>query len=220
VRTLVVSPHPDDETLGCGGTLLRRRAEGVDTGWLIVTDMSVEMGWPAEAVQARSQELVRVAAAFEFSDVFNIGLPPERLDTVPARELVNKIGTAFKAFQPDEVLVPFRWDAHTDHKFVFDAVAACSKWFRYPFVRRVMAYETLSETDFGLSAPHAFQPNWFVDISDHVDRKVEIMSIYSSELGGFPFPRSAEAIRALAALRGAAAGARAAEAFQLLRHRE
>jgi LmbE family N-acetylglucosaminyl deacetylase len=129
------------------------------------------------------------------------------------------LSDAFQRFEPVEVLLPNRGDAHSDHRTVFDAAVACTKWFRYPTVRRVLAYETLSETDFGLSPGDAFQPNYFVDITTHLEAKLAALQLYESEMHEFPFPRSVAALRALAAIRGAASGFVAAEAFQLLRER-
>ncbi len=220
MKTLVVAPHPDDETLGCGGTLLRRAASGVEVGWLIVTGISEQNGWPAEQVSRRDAEIAQVAAEIGFTKVFNLRLPTARLDTLPLSELVMQFAAVFKAFQPDEVFLPHRADAHSDHRVVFDAATACTKWFRYPFVRRVLAYETISETEFGLDSGYTFHPNCFIDISGFLERKLEVMAIYQSELGVFPFPRSIEAVRVLAKLRGTASGFMAAEAFQLLRERE
>lgn len=94
-----------------------------------------------------------------------------------------------------------------------------TKWFRYPSVKRILAYETLSETDFGLGTDLGFRPNIFINIENYLEDKLRAMDIYASELGRFPFPRSDEAIRALATLRGAASGFQAAEAFELLRER-
>ena len=134
--------------------------------------------------------------------------------------MVAGISDVFKIFEPEEVFVPHPSDVHTDHRIVFDAAASCTKWFRYPSVKRVLAYETLSETDFGLCADdQGFRPNVFIDIEPFLDGKLQAMDIYASEVGVFPFPRSHEAIRALATLRGAASGFKAAEAFQLLRER-
>jgi LmbE family N-acetylglucosaminyl deacetylase len=219
VRTLVVAPHPDDEVLGCGGTLLRHRAEGQEVGWLIVTSVSEDYGWTPERVRSREAEIERVAAAFDFTQVFNLRFPSTQLDQIPAGDLVARFSEVFRDFRPEEVLLPNRDDAHSDHRASFDAAAACCKWFRYPFVRRVLAYETLSETEFALGPASPFQPNTFVDISAYLERKLEIMRIYASELEEAPFPRSAEAIRSLASLRGSTAGYAAAEAFQLLRER-
>jgi LmbE family N-acetylglucosaminyl deacetylase len=220
MRTLVVAPHPDDEILGCGGTLLRRASSGGELGWLIVTGISEKFGWPAEQVQRRDAEIAQVTAAIGFAQVFNLRLPTTQLDTLAMSELIRQFSSAFKTFQPEEVFLPHRADAHSDHRVVFDAAAACTKWFRNPFVRRVLAYETISETDSGLNSGCTFQPNYFVDVGEFLKRKLEILNIYQSELGTFPFPRSVEAIQALAKLRGSSSGFMAAEAFQLMRERE
>jgi LmbE family N-acetylglucosaminyl deacetylase len=218
-RVIVVAPHPDDETLGCGGTLLRMAQDGAQLAWLIVTSMSEEHGFAKERVNGRDAEIDRVAGLFGFSAVFRLALPTRKLDKIPMSDLVEQFSDVFRSFRPEQVFLPHRSDVHTDHRIVFDAGTACAKWFRHPSVRRVLAYETISETDFGLDAHTPFQPDYFVDISQFLENKLEIMSIYESELQEFPFPRSIEAIRALAMVRGAASGFNAAEAFQLLRER-
>ena len=216
MKTLVVAPHPDDELLGCGGMLLRRKAEGAYLGWLIVTGISQETGWSRAKVQQREEEIEQVSAGLGIDQVYNLGFPTTRLDTLPMGEVIQKFSEVFRDFEPEEVLIPHRGDVHTDHRVVFDAASACCKWFRYPSVRRVLAYETLSETGFGLDQVATFTPNVFVDISSFLERKIELLQIYKSELGKFPFPRSETAVRALAQYRGATAGFEGAEAFQLL----
>ena len=116
-------------------------------------------------------------------------------------------------------MIPHRGDVHSDHRIVFDAVTACTKWFRYPSVQRVLAYETVSETEFGLSKEQAFSPNYFVDISRFLTEKLRLMQIYESEISKPPFPRSVEVVKALAIWRGATSGYDAAEAFELLKER-
>lgn len=216
---LCIAPHPDDEVLGVGGTLLRRKAEGAKVAWLIVTGITVETGWSEKKVKQRADEVRRITEFFGFDEVFTLNFPTTQLDRVPMGDLVAGISEVFKTFEPEEVFVPHPSDVHTDHRIVFDAAASCTKWFRYPSVKRVLAYETLSETDFGLSVDQGFRPNVFVDIGPFLEGKLQAMEIYASELGAFPFPRSLEAIRALATVRGAASGFNAAEAFQLLRER-
>jgi hypothetical protein len=101
---------------------------------------------------------------------------------------------------------------------VFDAAIACSKTFRYPCIQRVYAYETLSETEFGMRTDDpGFRPNLFINISAYQDRKIEIMRLYKGEMGSFPFPRSEECMRAQSMLRGSQAGVCAAEAFMVLK---
>lgn len=219
MKTLVIAPHPDDETLGVGGTLLRRKSEKAKVAWLIVSGISVESGWSAEKVGERDDEIKRVGELFGFDETFVLDFPTTRLDQLPMSDLVAGISQVFKSFEPEEIFVPHPSDVHTDHSVVFHAVASCTKWFRYPHIKRVLAYETLSETDFGLGTDKGFCPNVFVDIEQFLDQKLRAMEIYKSEVGAFPFPRSHEAIRALAAVRGVAAGFKAAEAFQLLRER-
>ena len=218
-RVLCVAPHPDDETLGVGGTLLRRKSEGAVVAWLIVTNISTKSGWSEEKVKQRADEIERVKLLYEFDEVYSLNFYTAELDTIPMSELVEAFSGVFKEFEPTEVFVPHPADVHTDHRVVFNAVSACTKWFRYPSVRRVLAYETISESDFGLGTDQAFRPNVFVDIEQFVSKKMDVMNIYDSEVGEFPFPRSQEAILALAALRGAASGFKAAEAFELLRER-
>ena len=219
MKTIVIAPHPDDEVLGVGGTLLRRKAEGARIAWLIVTAISVKAGWSEERVKQRADEIRRITEFLGFDDVFELKFPTTQLDRVPMSDLVAGISSVFSSFAPEEVFVPHPSDVHTDHRVVFDAAASCTKWFRYPSVNRVLAYETLSETDFGLGTDQGFRPNVFVSSEPYLDDKLRAMDIYASELGEFPFPRSHEAIRALATLRGAASGFKSAEAFELLRER-
>lgn len=216
---LVLAPHPDDETIGAGGYLLRARAAGQAIHWLIVTEMRAADGWPHEKILRREGEIDRVAEAFGFASVTKLGFPTARLDTVPVAELVGAIGDAVRDIAPSVLLLPHRGDAHSDHAAVHDAGIACAKWFRYPSVRWTLAYETLSETDAALRRDEPFRTDIFVDITKHLERKLEITALFGDEIGAFPFPRSPEAVRSLAAVRGAASGSAAAEAFMLLRAR-
>lgn len=217
-RVLVVAPHPDDETLGCGGTLLRHKAEGDTLHWLIATKISEELGFSAQRVAQRDAEISSVAKAYGFDQVHFAGLNTMYLDTYPKKVLVDSISTVFAEVQPSVVYTPYRLDAHSDHEAVYDAVLSCTKSFRYPSIKSVRAYETLSETEFGIRPEGSgFNPNLFIDISDYLEKKIEIMSLYAGELAPHPFPRSSDAIRALATLRGSTAGCLAAEAFLSLR---
>tara|TARA_B110001450_G_scaffold256772_1_gene288621 strand:+ start:8922 stop:9590 length:669 start_codon:yes stop_codon:yes gene_type:complete len=218
-RLVVIAPHPDDETLGVGGTLLRRKSEGASIAWIIVTTMTAESGWSIEQINKRDDEIQRITQFYGFDEVYRLNFTTAQLDIIPMSDLVSAMSDAFKAFQPEEVFMPHPADVHTDHRLVFDAVSACTKWFRYPSVKRVLAYETLSETDFGLGTDQAFRPNVFVDIEKFFSKKLQALDIYASEVSDFPFPRSHEAIQALAMLRGAASGFKSAEAFELLRER-
>ena len=217
-KVLVVAPHPDDETLGCGGALLRHKAAGDRLHWLIVTGMSEAAGYSRERMAARAKEIAAVSKDYGFKSVRQLGLPPAGLDTLPLKRVIAAMGEAFAAVTPAIVYLPYYGDVHSDHKVVFAAGTACAKSFRRASVRRLLAYETLSETDYAVDPADApFKPNLFVDISKHLNKKLSIMKRYQGELGKFPFPRSEKAIRAAAAVRGAASGFKAAEAFMILK---
>lgn len=219
MKTIIVAPHPDDEVLGAGGTLLRRKAEGAKVGWVIVTSISTNSSFTDDKKRQRADEIARIAEFFNFDSTFELNFPTTQLDRIPMSDLVAAISAVFTSFKPNEVFLPHPSDVHTDHQVVFNAAASCTKWFRYSSVKRVLAYETLSETDFGLGLENTFRPNVFIDIEPYLEQKLSAMNIYASELGSFPFPRSHEAMRALATLRGAASGFKAAEGFELLRER-
>ncbi len=217
-RILVIAPHPDDETLGCGGTLLRYRIEGAEIHWLIVTEMPAGNVYSPARREARDREIGLVADAYGFASVDRLGFPAAGLEAASLDRLVGAISTVVKRIEPEILFAPFAGDAHSDHRATFAAVAASSKWFRNPSVRRILAYEVLSETDSAIDpTTTGFRPNVFVNVGATIDAKLRIARLYAGEMGEFPFPRSEPAIRALASVRGAAAGVEAAEAFMLLK---
>jgi len=199
VKTLIVAPHPDDELLGCGGTLLRRVSDGGTVAWLLMTTITQEKGWNTERIEQRALEIDKVRQGLRIADhhFYPLKFPSAELDQFSTRTLVGKISQVFSRFEPDEVLLPHPGDVHSDHRVTFEAASACTKWFRYPSIKRVMTYETLSETEFGLSPVESFKPNLFVNISEQIDHKLTLLEIYNSELGEHPFPRSLDAVRAL-----------------------
>ncbi len=215
---IVLTPHPDDETLGCGGTLLKHIKQGDKVYWLIITEMGE--GFVPEKKINRINEIKNVSNMYHFEKTIELGFETATLDKVPDMILINKISELFQEIQPNIIYVPYPSDIHSDHKAVFDATMACTKWFRYPSVEKVFAYETLSETDFTMNPDaNGFRPNVFVNIESHLEQKIIIMRNYESEISEFPFPRSEKAIRSLAYVRGAASGFEAAEAFMLLKER-
>jgi len=211
---LVVAPHPDDETLGCGGTLLRHLAEGDQVHWLIMTTITEAVGFSQHRVNSRTSEISKVASEYGFTSVHQTDFVTARLDTYPKADLVLSVAQHVNQLQPNIVYLPYANDIHSDHAAVFDAVASCTKSFRYPSIKKVRAYETLSETEFSISTSDlGFKPNLWIEISDFIDKKIKIMEIFEGEMSDHPFPRSEQNIRALATYRGATAGVVAAEAF-------
>ena len=217
-KVLIVAPHADDESLGCGGTILRHISEGDEVHWLLVTGMSEASGFTENQIKAREEEIIQVHARYGLAERYELYLTPARLETLPKGEIVNAISTIIKRVEPEIVYTVYRNDAHSDHEIVFDAVMSSTKSFRYPFIKRVLVYETISETDFGMKPEDGgFRPNVFNNISDFLEEKLNILDIFESEMGDFPFPRSRKVLTALSQLRGAQSNCEAAEAFMLIK---
>ena len=217
-KILVIAIHPDDETLGCGGTLLKYKHLGYEIHWLIATEITIEAGFSQERVDKRKQEIQKVNDLFSFDSTHFLGLPTMKIDQFSTSCLVTKIAKVFNNIKPNIIYMPFKSDIHSDHRCLFNAAFSCTKSFRFPFVKKVYMMETLSETEFAPSTKEdSFIPNSFIDISDFIERKIEIMRVFESEIGQHPFPRSEKNIRALAIYRGASSNCNYAESFMLLK---
>ena len=182
-----------------------------------MTTMLKECGFQEKKIISRQSEIESVVAEMEFSSATQLKFASTRLDTYPLSEIIAEVATIIDRFDVEKIYVPHRGDAHTDHFTTFNAVKACCKWFRFPTVKSVLSYETVSETDFSITKEDHFFPNKFVDITQHLEQKLKAISIYQDELGLPPFPRSKENLAALASLRGSQCGVRYAEAFCVLK---
>lgn len=217
-KALVVAIHPDDETLGCGGTLLKHKANGDEIHWMICTEIKEEGGFSCEVIESRNVEIEKVSNMYQFDSVHRLDFLTMQIDQYSVSELVGKVSTIINKVQPTILYLPFKSDVHSDHRIMFEAVFSCTKSFRYPSIKKIYMMETLSETEFALSTKEdSFVPNVFIDVTEHFARKQEIMSVFESEMGEHPFPRSFRNLEALATLRGATAGCEYAESFMLLK---
>lgn len=217
-KVLVVAVHPDDETLGCGGALLKHKANGDKTYWLIATDIKESEGFTHEFVNRREDEINKVSKMYNFDSIHRLGLSTMKVDEYTISKLIGDISMVINEVKPSIIYLPFKSDVHSDHRKIFEAAYSCTKSFRYPFIKKIYMIETLSETEFAPSTKEdSFIPNTFVDISEYMNKKIEIMKVFESEIAEHPFPRSEKNLRALATLRGATCGSEYAESFILLK---
>jgi len=215
---MVVAVHPDDETLGCGGTILKHINQNNKVHWMIATNMQEKYGYSKEAIDKRADEINRVKTAYPFESIVQLEIPTTQVDIFSMNELVRMISKPIIEIEPEEIYIPFKGDVHSDHRKIFEAVFSCTKIFRYPYIKKILMMEVLSETEFATSTiDNSFIPNFFVDISTYMDKKLEIMQIYQNELKTIPFPRSIENIKAQGTFRGSMAGCRLAESFMLIK---
>jgi LmbE family N-acetylglucosaminyl deacetylase len=219
---LVIAAHPDDEVLGCGGTIARHADSGRRVDVLIVAEGATSRGLERDREAHRSELSSLAEAGHEAGKILGassvelLDFPDNRMDSVVRLDLVKVVENAIRKHQPRTVLTHHSGDVNIDHRVLHDAViAACRPQPNHP-VKELLFFEVASSTEWRppLSA-QAFLPNWFEDISDTLERKLEALSAYASELREYPHPRSLHAVRALAQWRGATVGVRAAEAFHL-----
>ncbi len=219
MNVMVVSPHPDDETLGAGGTILKLKKQGDSVFWLNITDMSEEEGWDKKLVTHRQEQIKDVKRYYGFDGFYNLKLPPTKLTAMDEGSIIGKIKGVFEEVKPDWIILPGQYDAHSDHHVVYNCCMACAKSFRAPYIKRITTMEIVSETEFGFQK-EKFEPNFFVDITDELEGKIGAMKIYDTEIDQVPFPRSLDNIRAVASYRGGHIASRYAEAFSLLKQIE
>ena len=223
-RVLVVAAHPDDEVLGCGGTIACHADAGDQVHVLIVAEGATSRQQKRDRIKA-SGDLSGLAQAAQMAGsilgaagVELLDFPDNRLDSLDRLDLIKRIEECIDRHQPQVVYVHHAGDVNVDHRRLHESViTACRPTPGHP-VRRLLSFEVASSSEWQPpgSAP-AFQPNWFVDISDHWARKREALVAYASEMRPWPHARSLVAVEHLARWRGAQVGVEAAEAFCLLR---
>jgi len=214
MKVLVIAPHPDDEVLGCGGTIARLSRRGDEVHRLIVTDV-YEPDWSKAYRSQKAKEIRAAGKILGIRETVSLGFPTVRLDTVPQKDLNDAFTRVVQEVMPDLALIPHRGDLNRDHRVVFEsALVALRPGSGH--IRRILSYEVPSETEWG-SAIVPFVPDVYSDITATIGDKLRAMETYRTEAKEPPHPRSAEALRALARRRGSEILVPCAEAFSLVR---
>lgn len=215
---LVVAAHPDDEAIGCGGTIARWSSEGREVHLLFLADgetarAAAENG-EDDKILRRQEAAKRAAKLWGAMSVSFETLPDNRMDSVDLLDVVRRIEIAVLAQKPSTVLTHHGGDVNIDHRRVHEAtLAACRPQPGEP-VRRLLFFEVASSTEWRPpSSALPFVPNYYVDLSHHLDVKTAVLRVYAEEMRPFPHPRSIDALEALARWRGATVGVAAAEGF-------
>lgn len=219
MNILVVAAHPDDEALGCGGTIAGHAADGDAVHILFLADgVAARDSADTDAVEQRKEYARAAARILGAAETAFAGLPDNRMDTVALLDIVQVIENEIARLQPAIVYTHHGGDLNIDHRIAHQATLTACRPLPDAPVTAIYTFETLSSTEWGSQDSHAaFQPNRFIDISAHMDTKLAALDCYDGEMRPFPHPRSPEAVSALAQLRGSAAGVAAAEAFQIVR---
>lgn len=210
MNVLIVSAHPDDEVLGCGGTISRMASEGHVVQIAIVGIRHLKQNATGAALDLGAH-LNTWNSLFDHLD--------QRFDSVDFLDVVQWIEGVIKTTRPNLVYTHHTGDLNLDHAIVARAVLTATRPKPGSLIQEVRMFEVPSSTEWGFN--YAFKPTVFVDISPTVDLKMKTMvKYYHSEMAPFPHPRSEEALRATATRWGATVGVAAAEAFESVRRIE
>lgn len=216
-KILVIAPHPDDEILGCGGVMIKNVKAGNEVYVCIVTK-GMQPLFPIEDVEETRKAARDCHAAIGVVKTFFLEFPCVTLEECHRYELNDAILKVIREIQPDEVYIPHWGDMQKDHQLIADACMVAVRPKYFPQIRKVLSYETMSETAWNApSVQNEFIPNVFEDISDCLDEKLEALSYFKNQIADFPDSRSLGAIEALAKYRGALMHRNACEAFMLIR---
>ena len=221
-RVLIVVAHPDDEVLGCGGTIARLTNEkGIKAATLILgegitsRDLTRDTGKRKNELALLRENIYEANKAIGIESTFILDFPDNRFDSIALLDIVKEIEKVKLEFMPDTIFTHFSNDMNIDHAVTNKAVLTASRPMRDETVREVYAFEVLSSTEWNF--PLSFSPDYFVDISSSIIKKERAMSIYAGEIREFPHPRSIKGIELNATYWGMRMGVDKAEAFQTLR---
>jgi len=222
-KILIIAAHPDDEVLGCGGTMARLAAEGAEVHVVILANgLTARPGFDTakteEALRVHHERAVRAGKLLGASSTRVLGFPDQKLDTLPLLDITQAIEREIEKLQPDTVFTQHGGDLNQDHVITYRATLTATRPMAGHCVRRVYAYEAASSTEWAFQRfEPRFHPGVFFDIAGMLEKKIAAMQVYESEARAFPHPRSPEALRAMARRWGSVVGVDLAEAFELVR---
>ena len=216
-RVLVLAAHPDDEVLGMGGTIAVHAERGDEVRIVCVTDGSSTQ-YPGDTAlrERKNDEAFRAARELGVEDYVHLDLPDMRLDTIPHVEVNRVVEEHVRDFRPELVYTPHP-DVNRDHGALFDSVSVATRPIPGQPVRRLLTYAPTSSTEWTPAGRNWFVPNWYVDVTATIERKLAAFACYETERREYPHPRSDRALRAHAEFYGATVGCEYAEPFVLVR---
>lgn len=220
-RILVVAAHPDDEVLGCGGTMAKMAQDGAEVHILILGE-GITSRQAIRIKKATKKQLVELknhiktaAKIIGAKQTYVYDFPDNRFDTVALLDIIKVIERVKAEVGPEVIYTHYQGDLNVDHRRVFNAVLTACRPLASESVKEIYSFEVPSSTEWSAAEP--FRPSVYVDIEDTLEQKIAALRAYRGEIRAWPHPRSAEAIRIFAQKRGCEAGLNMAEAFQLVR---
>ena len=219
---LVVAAHPDDEAIGCFGTLLNHYKLGDIINIIFLTDGVSSRGNSKKNKDGRKKNCLKVLSVLGLkkNNVFFLDYPDNMMDSVPLLDVVKNIEKIKQKIKPNIIYTHFSNDLNIDHRVAYQAAVTASRPTTNETVKKIFCFEILSSTEWSDKNKQIFSPNYFVDISKFINKKIKALKIYDKEIKKSPNARSLENIKNLASIRGSSIGTYYAEAFFIERIQE
>ena len=220
-KILIIAAHPDDEILGCGGTMARLAQEGHDVYTVILgegitsRDSTRQRNKHEDEISDLKKQIHEANRLLEVKEVFSFDLPDNRFDSVPMLDVIKIVEQVKDNIKPDIIFTHYEQDLNVDHRITYRAVLTATRPMKEETVKEIYAFEVLSSTEWNY--PLSYSPDCFFDISRTINLKESAMSVYTSELRPYPHPRSLKGIRLQAQTWGMKTGTDFAEAFKVIR---
>ena len=216
-KILIIAAHPDDEVLGCFGTVARLIKEGYDAYTLILGEgkTSRDINNKKEDIELLNHEIFNANKTIGIKKVFIESFPDNRFDSVDLLDIIKVISKVKEEVKPDIIFTHYENDLNIDHQLTYEAVITASRPMQDECVKEIYSFEILSSTEWNY--PLSFSPDTFFDISDTINLKLNAMKEYNSELSQFPHPRSLDGIELSARYNGMRVGKEYVEAFKSIR---
>jgi LmbE family N-acetylglucosaminyl deacetylase len=213
-KILVVCAHPDDETLGLGGTLYLQKQIGSKVFVLFFADGETSRGLDQKAVKTREIQAKNALSILGINHFKFLRYPDQLLEQIPLLDLSKQIESVINKWNPDTIFTHFYGDLNQDHRRIFEATMIASRPIPSSKINHLLCFETPSSTEWGLNN---FNPNYFVNITNGLNKKIQAIKKYSKEIQPSPHPRSIESLTARASYWGSKVGKKYAEAFYQIR---
>lgn len=214
---LVVAAHPDDEVLGCGGTIAKHVDEGDMVYIIFMADGVTSRGVKDDFIDKRNLSAVEASQQLGAQTPYFLGFPDNRMDTVALLDVVQKLESHIEKLKPSIIYTHHFGDLNIDHRITHQAVLTACRPQPDFCVKEIYTFEVLSSTEWQSPYVNSFSPSMFVDVSKYMNKKMDALKSYESEMRPYPHSRSYKNVESLAIYRGASVGVECAEAYEVVR---
>lgn len=215
-KILIVAAHPDDEMLGCGGTILKFKNK-CDIHVIFMTDGVSSRGKNNSEKKKRRNSCIKLFKKLNLNNPIFLNFPDNQMDKIPLLKIIKKVESILNKIKPETVITHYSECLNIDHRLTYQAVITACRPLKESSVKKILSFEVLSSTEWAKFRYKSFDPNYYIDISKNFKNKLNALKFYKKELRKFPHSRSLVAVETLAKYRGVSSGVKYAEAFYLNR---